>query len=173
MKFKTGDRIRYVNGAKKIVVTHVTKDFMGEEYVEGFYASSRSKVRKKASYFVFWDESKNTLEAEAKTLKNKLFETKSEPKRYGTYLATNSQGEYVLEMKDKGTVETFAVADVEGVMPYTFAVKYFDGGNTYHYLGSPGCVKEGDLLLPTMNPTNGRNAPNLCLVVAVNTKAEQ
>lgn len=78
----------------------------------------------------------------------KLYQTKEDPPRFGTLLATNSAGLSVLEMKGTGEVLTFRPDAIEVVHPYTVDVVFLDGGNgPYSFLSQKGDVKVGDLLV--------------------------
>lgn len=76
---------------------------------------------------------------------------------YGTYLATNSQGHYVLEMRDgKGTVKSYEKSAIEEVVPYTFSVKWQGASSDVHYLGEKGKVAVDDLFLCKTHLKYGR-----------------
>ena len=95
----------------------------------------------------------------------KLYQTKEEPARFGTLLATNSAGLFVLEMKGSGEVLTFKKNEVEEVKPYTVRVSFGDGGKNYDFLSRKGDVEVGDLLM-----INGY--ANIAQVMAVDTKSD-
>ena len=84
---------------------------------------------------------------------------------YGHKLATNSQGQWVMEAK--GTGEVFAVdkSYVQEVLPYTIGVQFETGKSTYHYLADAGKYQTGSFYL--MDAPNGRA---IVQVVAVDTK---
>lgn len=86
--------------------------------------------------------------------------------QYGTYLATNSEGKYVLEMKDNSNaLAAFDVKEIEEVVPWTFDVCYGkmgNNGNSTSYSGAKNCVKEGDVLI--------RQCGSIGIVTKVNTK---
>ena len=98
---------------------------------------------------------------------NKLYQTKEETPRFGTYLAINSAGLIVLEMKGTGAVEAFDKKEVEEVKPYTVRVR-FTGSNQqgYEFFASKGDVEKGDLLY-----LKGYN--DLAQVIAVDTKSSK
>lgn len=94
----------------------------------------------------------------------KLYQTK-DGKRFGTFLARNSAGKLVLELKDKaGGVEAFAPEEVEVVTPYTIGV-HSDGGPA-HYETPAGSVKVGDLLIL------GDSGVNFAVVTELDTKKD-
>lgn len=71
---------------------------------------------------------------------------------FGTYMATNSKGQYVLEMKGKdGEVKAYNADAVEEVVPYTIGVrKVTSEGNSrsvIHWQVKPDAVVKGDLLV--------------------------
>ena len=83
---------------------------------------------------------------------------------YGSYLATNSSNQFVIEEKGTGAILTFDKDQLEEVLPYTYAVKF--GNSEVHYVGKPGCVEKGDIVLSNSGDANfavGR-------VVALDTK---
>ncbi|MEB4987997.1 hypothetical protein RXP21_28995, partial [Pseudomonas aeruginosa] len=49
-------------------------------------------------------------------------------------LATNSQGEWVMEVKGSGQIMAVAKDKVQEVLPYTIGVRFNNNGATYHYL---------------------------------------
>ena len=98
------------------------------------------------------------------TMKDTLFETKDG--RMGTYVATNRENKYVLEMKDTKGYEAFGKDEVDEVIPYTFDVKFEDYDETaYSFWGTEGAVEVGDLLV--------RDNRTFCVVVAVDTKSRK
>jgi hypothetical protein len=67
---------------------------------------------------------------------------------YGTYLATNSASQMILEEKGTGAVLTFEKDQLEEVLPYTFAVKI--NGKETHYMGDANStLKKGDVVMLT------------------------
>ena len=77
----------------------------------------------------------------------------AETPRFGTKLAENSNGEYVLEMKgEDGKVEAFHPSLIDLVVPYTIqlvSVPPSEAG--MHLQCEPGKVKKDDILLNTGN----------------------
>lgn len=88
--------------------------------------------------------------------------------RYGVFMAENSRGEAILEMKDTGQYEAFAYADIAKVMPHTIDVMFNGKGTVYSYKAAAGSVAPGDLLL-----LKGDAGFNIVEVVAVDTKSER
>lgn len=82
---------------------------------------------------------------------------------YGTHIGTNSQNQYLIEEKGTGTIHVFDKKDLEEVLPYTFSAKM--GSSENHYVGTPGAVSKGDILLYT-----GSTSPQIAVVTAVDTK---
>ena len=83
---------------------------------------------------------------------------------YGTHIATNSKGAYVLEMKGDGSVVTKTKGQLEEVVPYTVSLKYLSGGNSseYAYFSQENVVKVGDLVLV---------GSGMAMITAVNTRS--
>jgi hypothetical protein len=94
-------------------------------------------------------------------------------KEYGTFLATDSEGKSVIELKTGG-IASFDEEALEKVMPYSVGVKFlndFSKNSTneskqYNYLVKKGSIKLGDLLY--LDSTSG-----LAKVVELDTKSEQ
>jgi hypothetical protein len=105
--------------------------------------------------------------SEGNTLMATLYQTKEETPRFGTKLAVNSAGKYVLEMKGTGEVLAFAPADVEVVMPYTVRVRMSGGktGGEYDFFSVPGALKKGDCV--------GTVGYGIVVVTAVDTKSSR
>ena len=63
---------------------------------------------------------------------------------YGTYLATNSSGDYVIEEKKTGNIVTMSPNLLEEVIPWTFSAK--NGSTEKHFTGTD-TIKRGEVLL--------------------------
>ncbi len=82
---------------------------------------------------------------------------------FGTHIGTNSQNQYIIEEKGTGAIHILDKSKLEEVLPYTFAAKL--SGSEQHYIGTPGSLKVGDILLCTAG-----NMPTVAIVSAVDTK---
>lgn len=82
---------------------------------------------------------------------------------YGTHIGTNSSNQYLIEEKGTGTIHVFDKKDLEEVLPYTFSAKM--GSSENHYVGTPGALSKGDILLYT-----GSSTPQIAVVTGVDTK---
>lgn len=90
----------------------------------------------------------------------KLYQTLEDEPRFGTYMATNSKGQIILEMKGSdGNPEAFDPKDIEEVLPWTFRVS--TGGLAFR--APKDAVKIGDILVQ-------QNQNTFLTVSAVNTK---
>jgi hypothetical protein len=99
---------------------------------------------------------------------NKLYEIQHERKTlYGTKLAVNSRGEWVMEVKGTGDVISVDKGFVEEVMPYTIGVQFETGKTTYHYTSEKGKYNVGDVCI--LDAPMGRAIVN---VVSVDTKSQ-
>lgn len=96
----------------------------------------------------------------------KLYQTNEATPRFGTLLATNSAGLYVLEMKGTGEVLTFGKKDVEEVKPYTVRVQFVSGSGDYDFLSRKGDVEVGELLLI-------KGYDDMARVKAIDTKSDK
>ena len=83
---------------------------------------------------------------------------------FGTHIGTNSSNQYIIEIKGGGGIVIKDQKDLEEVLPYTFSVNI--GGKEIHYIGEPGKLTKGDILLHT--PSAGQFT--VVVVGAVDTK---
>lgn len=85
---------------------------------------------------------------------------------YGHKLATNSQGQWVMEIKGSGDVIAVDKANVQEVLPYTIGVQFETGKMVYSYLADAGKFKEGEFYI--LDAPHGRA---IVQVVEVDTKS--
>jgi hypothetical protein len=93
------------------------------------------------------DASLQNVKVKGEDMKSKLYQTKSEPVEYGSYLATNSAGHYVLEMKGSGDVRAFDPSEIEEVVPHTVKVNHAASSTFAHVVLPEGKVEVGDVLM--------------------------
>ena len=100
----------------------------------------------------------------------KLYEIKQEggASLYGTKLATNSKGQWVMEVKGTGTIVAVDATSVEEVMPHTIGVS-FGKGKVYHYLAPKGVYEVGDIYV--LDAAMGRDIVNVASVDTKSTNA--
>lgn len=83
---------------------------------------------------------------------------------FGTAIGQDSSGNLVIEVKGaRGGVVLMPPSELTEVLPYTFCVTL--DGKDIHYVGEPGKVQKGDLLLLT-----GSTTLKVATVKAVDTK---
>lgn len=83
---------------------------------------------------------------------------------FGTAIGQDSSGNLVIEVKGaRGGVVLMPPSELTEVLPYTFCVTL--DGKDVHYVGEPGKVQKGDLLLLT-----GSSTLKVATVKAVDTK---
>ncbi len=142
-------------------IGQVDYDPFAEEYRSNSTYSSAVKKYTTATYKrSIIENTKQTKELKME----KLYEVNGK-NRYGVFMAENSRGQAILEMKDTGKYEAFAYADISKVMPYTFDVMFQNKGQVYSYKGVAGSVEVGDILILEPNFT-------IVTVVGVDTKSE-
>lgn len=161
LHFKVGDIVRLKAGTAPIKVTEATP-----YWVSGMYVKSKTKVYlRNIKDFVLHEEA-TTQGKDTMTLYQF---TVSGDTKYGTYLATNSQGMYVMEEKGSGVIYTVDKTVVEEVMPYTIDVVFLGSGETvYGYLAEVGKYNVGDVFL-VKTPLGH----SLVAVVKVDTKSKK
>lgn len=169
--FKIGDFVRLKAGWTRMVVVHTGVSAVTAAYCKTGDGQKQianpqlySGYTRSASGFVMWKENETKKEENAMP---KLYQTKEKTARYGTYLAKNSDGKIVLEMKDSSNMfEAFDPKDVEEVLPWTFYAVVVGAGSgrrhECHYSTKKNAVNVGDLLLS--------DSGNLYRVKQVNTK---
>lgn len=168
--FKTGDKVRLRNGTSPIMVVEVDyfecaspstcppslhKAYYHRRPRKGWYIRfqyfsslqyEESRKWREADDFVFYDPQQETTTMA-------LYQTKEEKPRFGTFLAKNSKGQMVLEMKGRdGDTEAFDPKDIEEVLPFTVQITKFVGGNetnpqTRDYEMEQGSVELEDVLM--------------------------
>ena len=148
--------IRSPGGRKPIEVTEIDGN-----YIRGRYVESGKTVWEYYSWFQPYEDNDQTI-----MNKQQLFTwTDDSGQHYGTYLATNTSGQYVIEEKQTGNIVTMSADDVEEVIPWTFSAK-LDGLKEKHFIGND-TIKKGDVLLQI----DSRSSNNKIWVVTdVNTK---
>lgn len=178
--FKVGDAVRLVSGQSLQHIIGVDGNRVMAAYPSSSAYSGRSRSSgrwRPASDYVYhstYKHNPDTTQPESKgtnkmTTQNKLYQTNEATPRFGTLLATNSQGKLVLEMKGTGIPELFDAKEVNVVMPYTFSVVFGSNSTEYSYKGKEGEVELGDLLLLDNSP---RGELTVARVVGVNTKSD-
>lgn len=160
--FHIGDIVRLKTGTAPIEVTDATA-----HWITGTYLKSKTEVYlRNTRDFVMYDKINTTQGKDTMTLYQ--FTVNNDTK-YGTYLATNSQGMFVMEEKGSGVIYTVNKDVVEEVMPYTIDVVFLNSTDTvYGYLAETNKYKVGDVyLLKTLL------GHSLVTVVKVDTKSKK
>lgn len=158
-KFKAGDIVRLKTGSAPIRVS----DVFGT-YLNGRYVKSDNEVHSRhQDQFVHYD-GEDTM-----TNTNKLYTWHHDVDLYGHYLATNSQGEWVMEVKGSGQIMAIAKDKVQEVLPYTISVKFVDSGTTYSYLASKDQFPVGFYLVKAYS----HDGWQIAQVTAVDTKSNK
>lgn len=168
-KLREGDVVKLRNGARLLTVAYASP-YGSTTRVTARYNHNGQSITRYESDFVLADEDSSREEKGLKKMKGKLFQTNEDTPRFGVGLAIDSQGRYVLEMKNGEGIQTFDKKEIEAVMPFTFSVTYSDNRKTeVHYLGREGSVAVGDLLLRI---NGAKNNFSLAVVNRVNTKSD-
>ena len=143
--------VRSSSGRKPIEVTKVDGN-----YVYGTYVESGKTTYGYYNYFKPYEDNDQTIMS-----KEQLFTwTDKDGQHYGTYLATNSSGQYVIEVKQTGQIVTMHPDYLEEVIPWTFSAK--NGSTEKHFTGSD-TIEKGDVLVQT-------RTSKFWMVTDVNTK---
>lgn len=114
-----------------------------------------------------YQNSNSTASTKEQDMTTKLYEISHGTETlYGHKLATNSQGQWVMEIKGSGDVIAVDKANVQEVLPYTIGVQFETGKMIYSYLADAGKFKEGEFYI--LDTPNGRA---IVQVVEVDTKS--
>lgn len=155
--FNIGDIVTKMYGKKPAMI--ISKGWYSETSWNCQYLHSKQNFTEYASNLKFYEE-ETEMATETKTLYSFTIDGKT---AYGTHIGTNSQNQYLIEEKGTGTIHVFDKKDLEEVLPYTFSAKM--GSSETHYVGTPGAVSKGDILLYT-----GSSSPQIAVVTGVDTK---
>ena len=159
-KFNVGDIVTKAYGKKPAKITYA---YAGYGHYNGYY---ECKYLHNNQTFSAYGNDLKLYEGETdemateKTLYSFTVDGKT---AYGTHIGTNSSNQYLIEEKGTGTIHVFDKKDLEEVLPYTFSAKM--GTSENHYVGTPGAVSKGDILLYT-----GSTSPQIAVVTEVDTK---
>jgi len=162
MSIKKGSMVRLTTGETPILVTAKYRRG-GLTRVDGVYAYGMHQFFGRViDDFLLWDGQWSDVHpddfgesAGSDLIRNPnekeeimLFQTNEKEPRYGVKLATNSEGQVVLEMRgESGKVEAFAADKISEVVPYTYKVQNVHSGSNQVFVGSVGLVSNGDILL--------------------------
>lgn len=159
-KFQVGDIVTKRSGKKPAQITYC---YSGYQSYGGYYDCKY--LHSGGSFTAYGEEMKIYEEdTEEMTQTKTLYSFTIDGKvAYGTHIGTNSQNQYLIEEKGTGAIHVLNKTDLEEVLPYTFSASF--NGKETHYIGTPGTVKKGDILLYT-----GSNSPQVALVTDIDTK---
>ena len=155
-QFNVGDIVTKKHGKKPAEI--VSRGWYSSESWQCRYLHSKQSFTEYASDLKLYTE--ETEMSDTKTLYSFTVDDKV---AYGTHIGTNSSNQYLIEEKGTGTIHVFDKKDLEEVLPYTFSAKM--GSSENHYVGTPGAVSKGDILLYT-----GSSTPQIAVVTGVDTK---
>jgi hypothetical protein len=155
-QFNIGDIVTKKRGKKPAEI--ISKGWYTEDSWNCRYLHSKQSFVEYASDLKLYEE--ETEMADTKTLYSFTVDGKV---AYGTHIGTNSQNQYLIEEKGTGAIHVFDKSALEEVVPYTFSAKM--GSSENHYVGTPGSVAKGDVLL-----YSGSSSPQIAVVTGVDTK---
>lgn len=88
---------------------------------------------------------------------------------YGHYLAIDSNGNWVMEVKGSGVVVAVPKDQVQEVLPYTVGVKFGGSDKVYHYLAQVDKVDLGFYIMTSV--VDSHNSYVIVEVVKLDTKS--
>ena len=160
--FKVGDIARKIHGKKLLEVTSAYPNS------KTIWAKYIDTGRSPTAYYYDIVLVDNEQTGESK-MEKQLYMIKDGENAglYATYLATNSSGQMVMEVKTTGTIVTLSAAQVEEVVPFTFTVRF--QGNEKNFSGEKDKVSVGDYLLFT---GDGPDGVKIGTVIKLDTKVK-
>lgn len=185
--FQIGDVVRLRTGEQPIVITEVDESnfsikgfYLSPSVMETWHRDCGDYIHYENSlddhYVERWEllskQHSEVPEPQGETIMTTLYQTNEKKPRFGTKLATNSEGKVVLEIKGTGEVEAFKPEDITEVVPYTVSVEFLEGSNSYNrsqnysYITTEGAVSTGDIIF--VEPSG-----NMARVTKVNTKSRK
>jgi hypothetical protein len=141
-RFKAGDVLISERGKYPFTLRY---DVAGEwSRVYGTYIHNGKPANFENARSLKLYEEDSTVMENTKTLYT--FKDEDGTDMFGTAIGQNSSGQLVIEVKGaRGGVILKDLKDLTEVLPYTFSVAM--GGKEIHYVGEPGKLAVGDLLL--------------------------
>lgn len=153
--FKVGDLVRLKNGKAIMKVLEIGTG-LRENTIRAQYLSrldDKDYYHHQPKWRVVTDYVHIDTTAKESEPMSKLYETVGEPTMFGTKIATNSQGQYVLEMKGKnGEVKAYDPSDLKEVLPYTVTLEMLANATgerrtSKDVMTKPGQVEKNDIML--------------------------
>lgn len=153
--FSNGDIVVSMNGKRPAKIHYISG-----YYVYAKYLHNNASIR-------FSKDNIKLYEEEQMATANTLYQITQDDGTvtFGIHVGTNSANMLLIEEKGTGKIIFAKKEQVEEVLPFTFSVR--QGGKNVHYLGEPGKVKKGDVLLYT---GEGADKYDLAVVTGVDTK---
>lgn len=164
--FNVGDIVKKRYGSKLATIVFIRSDLTryGDDIQCRYHKSNQS----------FWVSARDIIPANP----DEIDQTESTPMKtlysfkkedgstgYGNHIGTNSSNQYLIEEKTTGQIHVLDKNQLEEVLPYTFSALI--NGKETHFIGTPGTLVKGDLLLYT---GTGTAIPQIAVVTNVDTK---
>jgi len=126
MEFYVGDIVKLKGSSSELIVLGVKEDLVTAKYLNSDYKLFN---RPETHFTLVKKETKMT-----DTAKLYQFPSAAGEDLYGHYLATNSQGSWIMEVKGSGAILAVDKTKVAEVLPYSIGVQFSAGGTVYNYL---------------------------------------
>ncbi len=138
-KFAEGDILVAINGKRPFRVTSTWGN-----RVSGRYIHSENPANFYTSDVKYYEE---TDTQEGKKMSQSIYKVALDDGAvtFGTKAGATAQGMVLIEEKGTGKILIVNDNQLEEQLPYTFAVR--TQGNTQHYIGKPGIVEKGDIVI--------------------------
>jgi hypothetical protein len=163
--FKRGDIVRLCRGTKPLKV----EECISSDYYNLRYLHSNNWREYEPHYNIVMYEEQLEQNEKEENMKQ-LYEISGVGgTTFGTKLAVNSEGKWVMEEKGTGSVVVADPSAVKKVMPYTIGVKFGGEGQEYSYLAEKGKYEKGQTFLVTSNAGNYQ----IAVVHRVDTESEK
>lgn len=136
--FKVGDIVKLKTGSQPIEVTAISPFYLKGKYQKSSYEIGPRKI----TDFELFNEGTTNMNS------TQLFQINlADSVQYGHYLATNSSGQYVMEVKGTGAIVTVPKDSIEEVLPYTISVVFMGDAPKYSFFAEAGKFEKGVYLM--------------------------
>ena len=138
-KYQVGDTLVAINGKRPFRVTSTWGN-----RVSGRYLHSENPANFYTDQVKLYEE---TDTDEGKKMSQSIYKVTLDngDVTFGTKAGATAQGMVLIEEKGTGKILIVGDNQLEEQLPYTFAIR--TQGNTQHYIGKPGVVEKGDIVI--------------------------
>lgn len=146
--FQKGDIVKLRNGTALQEVVGVKAHTISTNYLDTHHVQQNRAAADFERISRVSRKSKSKPKKEDTEMTKALYKTPDD--KYGTMIAKDSKGHFVLELKGGGGVQSFKPEDLEEVVPFTVQVNWMSNSNT-HIEVPEGELVVGDIVVAGFN----------------------